>query len=137
MSSDVMIVCQEFENDFDSRWEKEPNKEPKVHAFRIDEASMGEPHSQFGEWFVTRFCKHANLAEQIVGIKGQHWELGKFGKGELEEVKQKIKYLEGNPKTESDKPFFKEDCIDKKERRNELLVYLQKCIGKHISTENW
>jgi len=150
MSSDVMIICKDFKNSFhemmiptefykksdemdkdafDKLLEEEHKKrKPVVEAVCIDEASMGDPWTSFGSWFVDRFYSGPSMAESImVATSGgdQHsLELFRgqvFSQADFEAVKKQM-----------DETGYADS-----EKAPMVLEYLQKCIGKQISTENW
>ena len=126
MSADMMVVCKEYNNDF-ARMIKpanegtplpELNQNKEEDAYQIDETSMGEPWTEFGKWFGSRFCKAPGILEQLHGITGHKWSI--FTEVDYKEVEKALIKMENTIK-------------DKKE----FLVYMKKLIGKNISTENW
>jgi len=126
MSSDVMIVCKEYKND-SYQLIKPANagtplpplpRDPDKQAFCIDEASMGQPYTDFGRWFVARYCKAPGIMEILAGQTEHHWTL--FRKIDLAAIKLSLEELNHNI-----------------EDTDKFLAYMKNLVGKHISTENW
>jgi len=118
MSSDVMIICKEDKSSFNEEIKIEDNNH-KSKAFFIDEASMGRPWSNFGNWFVERYCGTPGITEQLNDITEHSYrkidESDKVG----------ILHKANSCKLHKDLDIKKlEDFIDEH-------------IGKHISVENW
>lgn len=145
-----MIICKEFKNSYHEigvpsefyrqsdtmeteEWLKilkvEKNKrKPVVKAQFLDEASGGEPWGSFTKWFVDEFYAGPSMMETIfVATRGgdtsklQQFQEKVFTTENFEEVKRKMDetgYADG-------------------QNTPEVLEFLQKCIGNHISTENW
>jgi len=111
MSSDVMITCKEDGSNFEGA-----NFDD---AFFIDEASMGSPWTEFGEWFVDRYCGGPSIYDQINGIKEHD-----YTKLEIEDydlIVRQFNELETSKNLDID-TFF---------------GYIQRHIGKSISVEFW
>lgn len=125
MSSDVMIICKEFNNFYSGRLQNLELVKPQKEAMFIDEASMGESWSEFGKWFVERYYQGMTMVEKVMiagsGIQEETFMGREFLETDFESIKIALKNL----KTHKD--------FDK----SKVLAYLQECIGKHISTENW
>jgi len=145
-----MIICKEFKNSYraqsipseffrqcdkmDSKdWLKTLELETKkrntiVDAVCIDEASMSEPWTPFGKWFVDRYYAGPSMMESIMiaqrGSNHDSLELFRsvvFTQEDFDAVKKQMK----------------ETGYDESKNASTILEYLQKCIGNHISTENW
>lgn len=140
-----MIVCEEFKNSYNEMnpsfevVEKTPVEErtalyekhkPEIPAFQIDEASMGDPWNDFGKWFVQRYYDGPSMLESILTVQRgmpqeQSREMLSFKSGEFSQTD-----LEGIKIALKQKKSYDFD-------HKKLIEYLEKCIGKHISTENW
>lgn len=127
MSSDVMIVCQEYDNDSSAlmkavRTGKDlpPRRDtpPEHQAYMIDEASMGDPWTEFGNWFVSRYCKAPGIFEQLAGVTDHNYTL--FTETDYAAVEDALQSMTHS--IEDTKKF---------------MLYMKNLIGKHISTENW
>jgi hypothetical protein len=111
MSADMMVICKEDKSSFDGG---------NTEAARfIDETSVGDPHTEFGVWFQTRFCGAPRIFEQLNGIREHNYT----------EIKQ------------TDVVAVK-DAIVKMECHTEMdaqavIRFMESHVGKHISTENW
>ena len=126
MSSDVMIVCKEYTNDTNQLIKPANDGTPlppiqrdnDKQAFCIDEASMGEPWTEFGKWFISRFCKAPDLIQILTGRTEHNWTL--FTKVDFTAIKEALNNMEHAIKDEK-----------------KFLLYMKNLVGKHISTENW
>jgi len=119
MSSDVMVICKEDNSSFMGKETLSADTKGMDKALFIDEASMGEPHSAFGKWFVKRYCTASSMIEQLQGIKEHRYML--FTSSDLKGIEDAIDKLETHKK------------LDK----SNVIQWLQDHISKHISTENW
>lgn len=148
MSSDVMIVCKEFKNQYDylstpdsmfgvggketdwdaiNKWHEE--HKPVHEAVFIDEASMGESWHEFGKWFVDHFYNGHGMIAVLTLAKTQ------------EEIDKMQNEIFDKPLTFFDYKMICEamdqmECHEKMDK-GKVKDYLNKCIGKSISTENW
>ena len=132
MSSDIMIVCKEFKN-FYHGVDMSKDRNPVETAICIGEASMGDPgeKNEFANWFISRYYSGMTMLEEL-SARGLTKELKDdmlfqheaFNETDLVACEHALKNMEC--------PYVKEDW-----RMKDLLEYLKKCIGKHISTENW
>ncbi len=134
MSSDIMIVCKELDNWVVNR-ELDDLKQSEEPAVCIGEASMGDPgeENEFANWFISRFFSGEDMLQQMMNQQAGYDKKKRqesnfqgylFQQVDFNCCKDAIqvmscKYLE----TEAD--------------RQNVITYLEKCIGKHISTENW
>lgn len=101
MSSDVVVVCQE--ND---------------ETFKIDEAFMGRPFSEFGQWFSSRFSGAPTVVEQMAGVTEHFYTL--IVEADLIAVSYALATMA---------------LLDELDR-DEFLSYFHSLIGHHISVEN-
>lgn len=124
MSSDVMIICKEYNNYYGDRVNHPEDRKPTKDAVFIDEASMGEPWSEFGKWFVERYYQGMTMVEQIMTaghVKQESFMGREYTETDFESVKIALKKMTTHKNLDESK----------------VLTYLQDCIGKHVSTENW
>lgn len=125
-----MVICKEYNNSYHNLTEKN-NYTVKNPAIFIDEASMGEPHNEFGKWFVNKYYNGYSMIETLVLSKNESQE-------KVDELQNKIF---DNPLTTVD---YENICnaVDKMKchkdmNKNTFKKYIKSCIGKSISTENW
>lgn len=104
MTADMMIICKE--QDIES-------------AIFVDETTMGEPTTEFGRWFQSRFCGAPSTAEQVFG-NGEH-KFTLVTTADIAGVKAALKKMTCHP------------SLDKEA----ALAYMKAHVGLHISTENW
>lgn len=130
MSSDVMIVCKEFNNSY-RNYTKENNYTVDIPAICIDEASMGEPWTEFGKWFVEKYYNGYSMLETLVMTRN----------GSQDDVDKMQSAILDTKFTEVD---YEAVCIALEKmqtkpdlNKEKLKEYLKKCIGNSISTENW
>lgn len=109
MSADMMIICKEDKSSYEGG-----NYEA---AFKIDETYLGEPWTKFGKWFGVRYCGAPTMLEQMAGVKEHRYiELTLVGVADIKKALDNMEHA----------------C-----NKEELIQYLERHIGKHISTENW
>lgn len=125
-----MIVCKEFNNSY-KNYTKENNYTVEIPAPCIDEASMGEPWTEFGKWFVEKYYNGYSMIETL--LMSRH--------GGQEKVDEMQSAILDSVFTETD---YEAVCIALEKMqtkadldKEKLKEYLKKCIGNHISTENW
>jgi hypothetical protein len=113
------------------KWEEE--HKPVHDAVRIDEASMGEPWSEFGKWFVDKFYHGYSMMEVLLASQRPG--------GSQEMIDEMQAEIHDNTFTEFD---YKTVCdaMDQMQcyadmDKEKVKAYLKLCIGKAISTENW
>lgn len=138
MSSDVMIVCKEFNNwehnrDFiNDPSDKASYEEPAVC---IGEASMGDvgDENKFAAWFESRYFAGEDMVAQMM-----NQQIGKSKKERQEFNFQGYVFTRGDLDAcisainELPCPY-----LETSNDRSRIIRYLEKCVGKHISTENW
>ncbi len=103
---------------------------PKREAFKIDEASMGDPWTEFGKWFVERFNNHVyGLADVLMMAKNQD-DINRMQHEVGSQIFTEADYLSVEKALET---MVKRPDLNKQE----ALDYLKGSIGLHIATENW
>lgn len=133
MSSDIMIVCKEFNNYYSGKDLMNDKSEPTEPAVCIGEASMGDPgdENQFANWFISRYYSGMTMLEQVAAPQ----------------IDQKLK----QDMTFQHEVFNETDVaacqyalenmscpyLGDKNGKADVLHYLKKCVGNHVSTENW
>ena len=103
MSADAMIICKE---------------DPELAHF-IDETSGGEPWSEFGKWFVQRYCGAPGFLETMAGDTEHNFI--KLENADYQGIKVALQEMKTHEHLNKEK----------------FLEYIKSHIGKHISTENW
>lgn len=106
-----MIISKEDDSSFEG--------DGTDKAFLIDETSMGEPWTEFGQWFGERYCGAPGILEQLHGIKGHRYI--KLTDTDIKAI------LDAFDSMEHRETLTKED----------LKKFLEEHKDKHISTENW
>lgn len=107
----MMIICKEDDSSFEG--------ENYDDAFFVDETSMGEPWSEFGKWFQSRFCKAPTIMDRLAGMREHRY--AKFTNTDLESVKNALNEMDTHEDLENES----------------LIRFLKDRIDKHLSTENW
>lgn len=114
MSADLMIICKEDDSHF------EGNGSDK--AFCIGESSMGDPNNDFAQWFIMRYSQERPLMERLMSEeKNDHEFRMIFTQADFKACEQATLDYE----------------LSRGVNREELLEYLSKHIGKHLSVEPW
>jgi len=107
-----MLICQEDNSGYEGNTDL---------AFFIDECSMGDPLSEFGKWFQSRFCGSPSMGDQLIGINPRDHIFSVITKADVFGVKAALEDMACHPNL----------------KKQELLNCLTTHIGKHVSTENW
>lgn len=111
MTSDMMIVCKE-----DGSFFRGKNRNMAVF---VDECSMGQPSSEFGDWFADRYCGIPTIIEQMYGHCETSFRVF------TEEDHVAVELAMKNRRCHQDMDKVK------------VMKYLKEHIGKEIATENW
>jgi len=111
MSSDMMIVCKEDKSYYEGTCQE--------LAIFVDECHMGDPSTDFGKWFQTRYCGMPSIIEQMHGYKETDWL--ELTKADVVGIEEAIGTYPSHEKMDAEN----------------ILSYLKWHVGRHISTENW